>query len=88
MTILYLLEKSKRLLLDEGPVAFTAAIEKRTVSHVQINDIIVFPKVITSIGGGYSNLTGVFVAPVTGIYMFSCSLLDELGQHYDVTDQL
>lgn len=61
-------------------MAFTAAIDQYTVDHVQENAIIRFMKTITSIGGGYSNQTGVFVAPLTGIYMFSCSLLDHAGE--------
>ena len=72
---------NKRFVVGEGPVAFTAAIEPYTVDHVHANLTIVFDKTITSIGGGYSNLTGVFVAPLTGIYLFSCSLLDHAGKH-------
>lgn len=66
--------------MDERTVAFTAVIDQRTVDHVKENATIIFMKTITSIGGGYSNLTGVFVAPLTGVYMFSCSLLDHSGE--------
>lgn len=48
---------------------------------MKANQIIAFGEVITSLGGGYNNLTGVFVAPLTGIYVFSCSLLDHAGTH-------
>lgn len=64
---------------NEGPVAFTAGIVP--ISHLKTNDIIKFETMITDIGGGYNNQTGVFVAPASGIYMFSCSLLDDLEEH-------
>jgi hypothetical protein len=64
---------------DEGPVAFTAAIKPLLVDHVKHMDTIKFETVITDIGGGYNNQTGVFVAPQTGIYMFSCSLMDHVA---------
>lgn len=62
-------------------MAFTAAVQKYTVDHVQNQSTIVFDKVITSIGSGYNNLTGIFVAPMSGIYVFSCSLMDHSGEH-------
>jgi len=40
-----------------------------------------FETTITNLGGGYNNQTGVFTAPVNGVYMFSCSLLDHWSGH-------
>lgn len=62
-------------------MAFTAAIKSYTLDHVKANATIVFEKTITSSGSGYNNLTGVFVAPMSGLYSFSCSLLDHTGEH-------
>ena len=64
---------------DEGPVAFTAAIKPLVVNHLKHMDTIKFETVITNIGGGYNNQSGVFVAPTTGIYIFSCSLMDHIS---------
>ncbi|XP_045187954.2 complement C1q tumor necrosis factor-related protein 3-like [Mercenaria mercenaria] len=76
---------SKRFVLEnEGPVAFTAAIKPLLIAHVKHMETIKFETVITSIGGGYDNQTGVFVAPVSGIYVFSCSLLDHMGPEVGV----
>ncbi|KAL4237301.1 Complement C1q tumor necrosis factor-related protein 3 [Mactra antiquata] len=74
---------SKRFIMDtqEGVIAFTAAISPKVVDHVKDNDIIKFDTTITDVGGGYNNITGVFVAPLSGIYSFSCSLLDHSGIH-------
>ncbi|XP_052797452.1 complement C1q-like protein 4 [Mya arenaria] len=60
-------------------VAFTAGILPLTVDHLHSQQTIKFESVITDIGGGYSNQTGIFTAPRSGIYLFSCSLLDHWG---------
>ena len=38
-----------------------------------------FESTITNYGNGYANDTGVFKAPLSGIYLFSCSVFDALG---------
>ncbi|XP_053392936.1 uncharacterized protein LOC123545710 [Mercenaria mercenaria] len=81
LTSLKAFKPAKRFVLNnEGPVAFTAAILPLVIDHLKTNDIVKFETVITDIGGGYNNQSGVFVAPVTGIYMFSCSLME----HYEM----
>lgn len=50
------------------PIAFTAWLEANlTTTSVTT---LVAKKVITNIGGGYDNKTGVFTAPVSGTYAF------------------
>ncbi|XP_060580550.1 complement C1q-like protein 4 [Ruditapes philippinarum] len=81
------IDRKERFLLDgnEGPVAFTAAINARVVEHVGLNETVKFDTVITNVGNGFDNTTGVFTAPLPGIYMFSCSLLDHMdGVHGNV----
>lgn len=63
----------------EGPVAFTAAIKPRAVDHVHVNSPMIFETVLTNFANGYDNTTGTFTVPLTGIYLFSCSVLDHMS---------
>lgn len=56
-------------------VAFSATIKKVRVDNVGLHQNIVFSDVITNIGNSYNNHQGVFVAPVSGLYMFAVTLL-------------
>ncbi|XP_045187953.1 complement C1q-like protein 4 [Mercenaria mercenaria] len=79
-----IIHRPSRFVLEsgDGPVAFTAAIQPRVQDHVGANATVKFETVITNLGGGYNNTTGVFTAPLPGLYMFSCSLLDHFdGKH-------
>lgn len=70
---------SKRQALLEGPVGFTAAIQTRGVDHLKTQDTIVFETVISNYGNSYHNNTGIFEVPLSGIYLFSCSVFDQLS---------
>lgn len=58
---------------SSGSVAFMASITK-TLPNVGSHQHIVFDRVITNVGGGYSASTGHFTAPVAGIYAFFVAL--------------
>jgi len=49
-------------------VFFTAGLTK----HVTLapNQVLVFDKILVNVGGGYNNVTGAFVCPVNGYYLF------------------
>lgn len=49
------------------------------MDHVKHEEIIRFETTITDINSGYNNSTGVFVVPVTGIYLIASSLTDHWG---------
>ena len=58
------------MLGGETPIVFTAAINPVRVSSVDKHDVLHFDNVITDIGAGYNNQTGIFVVPESGVYMF------------------
>ncbi|CAG5130271.1 unnamed protein product [Candidula unifasciata] len=51
-----------------GTVAFTAAFDSDR--DIESGQILVFNKVLLNFGGGYSNKTGIFTAPSSGVYVF------------------
>ncbi|KAH3853729.1 hypothetical protein DPMN_096261 [Dreissena polymorpha] len=75
---------------DQPPevVSFTA-VKANDQIHIGINQNIIFEQVISNIGNGYHADHGLFVAPTSGIYLFSTSLLHRatIGQplHAEIT---
>ena len=53
-------------------VAFTAIVTQDMTS--QNGQTLVFPHIITNVGGGYNGNTGVFTAPRDGVYVFFCKI--------------
>ncbi|XP_078319056.1 complement C1q tumor necrosis factor-related protein 3-like [Crassostrea virginica] len=53
-------------------VAFTATVTQYMTS--QHGQTLVFPHIITNVGGGYNGNTGVFTAPRDGVYVFFCKI--------------
>ena len=60
-----------------SPVAFTAV---RTSNIYNSIVKIVFDKVITNVGGAYSNTTGTFTCPTDGVYVFIWTLMTMDGK--------
>ena len=61
---------------DIRKVAFSATITS-PVGPVNRDLTLVYPNVITNIGGAYDPITGVFTAPVKGVYQFSFTGMDD-----------
>ncbi|KAL3853129.1 hypothetical protein ACJMK2_016699 [Sinanodonta woodiana] len=51
-------------------VAFMAY-RVRSLTHIELNQKLVFDKVATNEGNGYSAITGTFTAPISGYYYFT-----------------
>lgn len=58
----------------EGPVAFQAHLTS-DITHITLNQKIIFDFVSLNLGNGYHAAHGLFIAPRPGIFIFSASLL-------------
>ncbi|XP_052802746.1 uncharacterized protein LOC128232960 isoform X2 [Mya arenaria] len=66
--------KGKRFALDDETVAFHAILSAPT-NNYHINQKILFDGEILNIGGGYNSQTGEFTATMSGVYLFSTSVM-------------
>ncbi|XP_052789271.1 cerebellin-3-like isoform X2 [Mya arenaria] len=64
--------------MNHSPVAFFATISSSFTTSSSYQTL-VFDKVLTDVGGGYKPGTGVFTAPVNGLYVFSASVMVDLS---------
>ncbi|WAR25955.1 C1QT3-like protein [Mya arenaria] len=61
-----------------APVAFLAILTNH-ITHAGAHQPIAFDRVVTNVGGAYNAHLGSFVAPISGIYVFSTTLLSYPG---------
>ena len=63
-------------------MAFTATVTRYMTSKNR--QTLVFPHIITNVGGGYNGTNGVFTAPRDGVYVFFCKITgsDNSGNMY------
>lgn len=59
--------------------AFSAVLTHK--QSASANDVIKFNKVYTNIGRGYNPSTGIFTAPIAGVYQFSAVVMSDKGQY-------
>lgn len=60
-------------------VAFTATLsQSQSFSSVAT---LVFSNILTNIGGGYNAVTGIFTAPLGGVYVFNCKLTEKQNKY-------
>jgi len=79
LAIIYVAGQQRiRQAMAERPVAFLATLSS-DLQHAGANQPIVFDRVVTNVGSAYNPHVGVFTAPVSGIYVFSVSLLNYQG---------
>ena len=66
----------------QNTVAFFATIDFISIDHLGLHQNIVFEDVVTNIGNAYDNQHGVFNAPVSGLYIFTTSLMSDHSIEY------
>lgn len=72
--------KTKRQ-LNTATVAFTAVITPTDLTHLSPGQPIVFDRTITNMGNAYDSSTGIFTAPIRGVYIFSMDAMVEPGEN-------
>jgi len=60
-------------------VAFTAVVSPRSLNLLGAGETIIFDSVITNVGNAYRNTTGMFRAPIQGVYVFNFALMMDPG---------
>ncbi|XP_062571416.1 complement C1q tumor necrosis factor-related protein 3-like, partial [Saccostrea cucullata] len=60
-------------------IGFTAVTTDHQM-HMGIDHTVHFPKVITNVGNRFDPFTGIFRAPVSGLYLINASILSHSGQ--------
>ncbi|XP_068509094.1 uncharacterized protein [Syngnathus scovelli] len=86
MSRLHVLEQHGTQTSGETKVAFAAALtDSGSVGPFDQETTLIFSKVFTNIGRAYDETSGVFTAPVDGIYVFSFTAADFLKGYMGVT---
>ena len=70
---------SPGFLADNPAVAFTAIVSPPSVTLLGAGETIIFDLVITNVGNAYKNTTGMFRAPLQGVYVFNFALMMDPG---------
>ena len=66
-------------LAQSTPIGFSAY-EDAIVPYAS-GDTIVFPHIITNVGGHYSTVTSAFTCPYSGFYLFSVNVMSDDDEH-------
>ncbi|XP_052104492.1 complement C1q-like protein 3 [Mytilus californianus] len=62
--------------------AFSSVLTKS--QSLGAKDVIKFDKVVTNNGNGYNPITGIFTAPIAGVYQFSYTVMSDTGKYLAV----
>lgn len=68
----------------ESPVAFHAVLDDGETSNIGLGQHIPFPTELLNLGGGYHKLHGTFICSLSGVYVFSTSILSYRNPHPDI----
>lgn len=77
-------DRERRFLLPEDSIAFFATVEKTELTDLTAGENIVFEHVEVNAGDSYNGTSGVFVAPVKGLFFFSVSLASDFGHDHEL----
>ena len=66
-------------LADNPAVAFTAVVSPPSLNLLGAGETIIFDSVITNVGNAYKNTSGMFRAPLQGVYVFNFALMMDPG---------
>ena len=66
----------------QNTVAFFATVKLMSLNHLGSHQNIVFEDVVTNIGNAYNNHHGVFIAPVSGLYLITTSVRSGSNMEY------
>ncbi|XP_045198854.2 heavy metal-binding protein HIP-like [Mercenaria mercenaria] len=66
----------------DNTVAFFATLAQASLDHLGTHQNIVFEDVVTNFGNAYNNHQGVFVAPVSGLYLITTSVLSRQDREF------
>lgn len=71
--------------VPESPVAFLASLSEHA-KNLGVNQTMIFDHATTNIGNAYNEHAGVFIAPVSGIYLFSTTIFifPNINAHYEL----
>ncbi|XP_052087389.1 cerebellin-3-like [Mytilus californianus] len=64
-----------------GKVGFLV-FNSKTLQNIGTGSVVVYDTVTTNLGGGYDKSTGVFTAPVEGLYFFAWTVLTYAGKTF------
>jgi hypothetical protein len=78
----YVKSASKVKRYEPNTVAFFATVSVKSLDHLGFYKNIVFDSIVTNIGNGYNNYQGVFTAPISGLYLFTTSLMSNHNMEF------
>uniref|UniRef100_K1PZ52 Heavy metal-binding protein HIP n=1 Tax=Magallana gigas TaxID=29159 RepID=K1PZ52_MAGGI len=65
----------------KDPIAFQSSLTK-TLQNLKNQETVIFDKVSLNEGNAYDNSSGIFTAPLDGIYSFTWTVLTKYGKYF------
>ncbi|KAL4240922.1 hypothetical protein ACF0H5_001705 [Mactra antiquata] len=76
----------KARMAPENEVAFYATHTQHDILHLGANQALTFDNAVTNIGNALNNISGIFVAPVAGTYVFHATVMGR-SVHVDTSSR-